>query len=303
MTMEPRWLECDAPAVRLRALTWGPDTGPIALCLHGFPDTPYGFSKIVPALVQAGYRVVAPFMRGYVPSSIPSDGSYHVGAIMDDALRVHQQAGPTPEDVLVGHDWGAMAGAGLAALSDNPFRKAVIMAVPPIAAFRQALPAGERARMVAGVPGQLVRFWYQMYFQIPLLSERSASWVIPRLWRLWSPGYDAADDLRHVDAAIGAAPHWQAAMGPYRALWRNTKPPKAYAELNAAFMRRPVIPTLYLHGADDGCMPPTYTRWVEGVLPQGSSVAVIPNAGHFLQLEQPDDVAGRAVAFFRDPEN
>jgi pimeloyl-ACP methyl ester carboxylesterase len=58
------------------------------LCLHGFPDTAYGFRKLAPHLVAAGYRVIAPFMRGYVPSSIPTDGSYHIGAVMDDALQV-----------------------------------------------------------------------------------------------------------------------------------------------------------------------------------------------------------------------
>ncbi|EUA37832.1 putative ephC [Mycobacterium avium subsp. avium 2285 (R)] len=50
--------------------------------------------------------MVAPFMRGYAPSAIPSDGSYHVGALMDDALRVRAAAGGTENDVVIGHDWG-----------------------------------------------------------------------------------------------------------------------------------------------------------------------------------------------------
>jgi pimeloyl-ACP methyl ester carboxylesterase len=60
-------------------------------------------------------------MRGYAPTSLPSDGSYHVGALMDDALRVLDAAGPTGRDVLIGHGWGAIAGAGLAAMPDSPF--------------------------------------------------------------------------------------------------------------------------------------------------------------------------------------
>ena len=75
-------------------------------------------------------------MRGYVPSSIPTDGSYHVGALMDDALQVLDAAGPTGRDVMIGHDWGAIAAAGLAAMPDSPFAKAVIMSVPPFAAFQ-----------------------------------------------------------------------------------------------------------------------------------------------------------------------
>ena len=90
---EPQRLDVAAPAVQLRALTWGPADAPIALCLHGFPDTAYGWRKVAPALVDAGWRVVAPFMRGYVPSSLPSDGSYHVGALMDDALGYYADVG------------------------------------------------------------------------------------------------------------------------------------------------------------------------------------------------------------------
>ena len=79
--------------MELKALTWGPSDGPIALCLHGFPDTAYGWRKFAPRLAEAGWRVVAPFMRGYAPSSIPSDGSYHIGALMDDALQVRLPGG------------------------------------------------------------------------------------------------------------------------------------------------------------------------------------------------------------------
>ncbi|WP_038854451.1 alpha/beta fold hydrolase, partial [Mycobacterium avium] len=112
---EPGWIDVTGPAGDLKALTWGPPDGPLALCLHGFPDTPYGWRKLAARLADAGWRVVAPFMRGYAPSAIPSDGSYHVGALMDDALRVRAAAGGTDNDVVIGHDWGAIAATGLAA--------------------------------------------------------------------------------------------------------------------------------------------------------------------------------------------
>jgi pimeloyl-ACP methyl ester carboxylesterase len=291
---EPQWLDVAAPTVQLRALTWGPADAPIALCLHGFPDTAYGWRKVAPALVDAGWRVVAPFMRGYVPSSLPSDGSYHVGAYMDDALRVLDAAGPTGRDVVIGHDWGAIAGAGLAAMPDSPFTKAVIMSVPPSAAFRGRVP--QPGRLAAMLPRQMLRSWYIMYFQLPWLPERSASWVVPKLWRDWSPGYRADEDLRHVDAAIGAAERWRAALGYYRATVRNTRPPAQYAELHQHWLSAPLLPTLYLHGADDGCLG-NYTPWVERVLPDGSEIALIENGGHFLQLDQPDVVARRIVDF------
>ena len=60
---------------------------------------------------------------------------------------------------------------------------------------------------------------------------------------------------------------------------------------------RRVLPTLYLHGDDDGCMAPDYLPWVERILPSGSDAFVVEEAGHFLQLEQPDVVARHILDF------
>jgi pimeloyl-ACP methyl ester carboxylesterase len=291
---EPRWIDVAAPQVQLRALSWGPVDGPIALCLHGFPDTAYGFRALAPHLVAAGYRVIAPFMRGYVPSSLASDRAYHVGALMDDALRVRAACGPSDTDVVIGHDWGAIAATGLAAMPDSPFRRAVVMSVPPSAALRPLRP-----KVLKLVPAQLVRSWYISYFQLPFLPERSSSWVVPLLWRRWSPGYDADEDLRHVSAAIGAPDRWRAALSLYRATIRNSTPPARYAELHRWWTELPRVPTLYLHGADDGCMTADFTAFVAAALPAGSDAAVVEHAGHFLQLERPDEVGRRIVEFLR----
>ncbi len=293
----PRWIDVHAPAVELKALAWGPSDGPIALCLHGFPDTAYGWRNVAPRLAASGWRVVAPFMRGYVPSSIPSDGSYHIGALMDDALQVRSAAGGTDRDVIIGHDWGAMAATGLAAIPDSPFAKAVIMSVPPAAAFGPLRRVPDPGRLLGELPAQLLRSWYIMYFQLPLLPERSASWVVPWLWRRWSPNYDAEEDLRHVDAAIGTPESWRAALGPYRATIRNTRTPDRYAELHKHWTAAPKLPSLYLHGRDDGCMTPAFAHWTESALPEGSDVAVVEHAGHFLQLDEPERVAELILRF------
>ena len=240
-------------------------------------------------------------MRGYAPSSIPVDGSYQVGALMDDVLRARSAAGGTEHDVVIGHDWGAIAAAGLAAMPDSPFVKAVIMSVPPSAAFCRRGGVAEPGRLASHLARQLLRSWYIMYFQLPWLPERSASWVLPLLWRWWSPGHHAEEDLRHVDAAIGAPESWRAALGPYRATIRNTPAREPYAKLNELSTQEPVWPCLYLHGRDDGCMTPAFVRWAEKVLLPGSDVAIVERAGYFLQLEQPDTVADLVPAFTGSP--
>lgn len=293
----PEVFDVETPAVTLRVLSWGQHGAPIALCLHGFPDSAHGWRKVAPLLADAGWRVVAPFMRGYAPSSLAADGSYHVGALMDDALQVLDAAGPTGRDVLIGHDWGAIAGTGLAAMPDSPFDKAVIMSVPPAATFRPLGKVPEPARLAGQLPLQLMRSWYIMYFQLPALPERSTSWVVPRLWRQWSPGYRADEDVRHVLDAIGAPDHWRAALGYYRATVRNTTPPPRYADLHEHWLSAPRLPTLYVHGTDDGCATSNYARWVAGSLPDDSKVALVDDAGHFLQLEQPE-VVGRHILDF-----
>jgi pimeloyl-ACP methyl ester carboxylesterase len=295
---EPHWIDVPGPAGNLKALTWGPEGAPVALCLHGFPDTAYGWRKFAPLLAESGWRVVAPFMRGYAPSSIPTDGSYHVGALMDDALRVREAAGGTDHDVVIGHDWGAIAATGLAAMPESPFIKAVIMSLPVSAGFRQHGRVVDRGRLARLLLPQLVRSWYVFYFQLPFLAYRSASWVLPLLWRRWSPGYRGADeDLRHVDAAIGTPESWRAALGPYRATIRNTRPPMRYAELHRHWTSEPRLPSLYLHGRDDGCMTAAVTHWTPRAMPDGSDVAIIEHAGHFLQLEEPERVAELVLSF------
>ncbi|WP_306306848.1 alpha/beta fold hydrolase [Nocardia brevicatena] len=69
--MEPEFLELELPHLRMTALAWGDPAGRLALCLHGFPDSSWTWRFLGPALAARGFRVVAPFTRGYAPPLFP----------------------------------------------------------------------------------------------------------------------------------------------------------------------------------------------------------------------------------------
>ena len=108
----------DGQRCRLRLPRSG--SGPLALCLHGFPDTAWSWRHLLPALAEAGFHAVAPFMRGYAPTAVPTDGRYQIGALVADALALHDVLGGDGDAVIIGHDWGAMATYGAAVLRAGP---------------------------------------------------------------------------------------------------------------------------------------------------------------------------------------
>ena len=282
-TTEPTRTAITANGVEFACLELG--EGPLALCLHGFPDSATSWRHLLPALADAGYRAVAPWTRGYAPTAVPADGAYQTGALATDAVALHEALGGDGDAVIVGHDWGAFATYGAAALAPERWRRVVAMAVPPAGA------------LMAGMltPDQLKRSWYIWFFQMAGLPEMivpSDNFAfIAKLWREWSPGYEATDDVAAVAAALGTPDNLAAALGYYRAMFDPTRHLPAYAEAQAATQLPTPQPTLYLHGANDGCLGVELVNGAAAALPaEGSRVEIVDGAGHFLHLERPEVV-------------
>jgi pimeloyl-ACP methyl ester carboxylesterase len=254
--------------------------GPLALCLHGFPDSAHTWRHLLPELAAAGYRAVAPFMRGYAPTAVPAQGGYHPLALAGDANALHEALGGGPDAVIVGHDWGASATYAAAATEPDRWSKVVGLAVPPGSAFLVALTSNL---------AQIKRSWYMFFFQHPL-----ADFVVPandlafvdQLWADWSPGFDPGDDLERAKAALVEPANLQAALGYYR----DTLSPQALAELQGTPVAEPAQPLLYLHGEDDGAVGAEVASMVVGGDGTNVRVDIIPGCGHFLHLERPDVV-------------
>nr|WP_244970795.1 alpha/beta hydrolase [Gordonia jinghuaiqii] len=299
---EPGRVAVDLGHITLHALTWGPVDGPVAVCLHGFPDSAWTWRRLGPELAAAGYRVVAPFTRGYAPSDIPEDNDFHVAALAFDAREMHRALGAGHDAVLIGHDWGAMTANALAHRDDNPYAAVVAMSVPPVPAIRRAATGGPGAVRV--LARQAVMSWYIAFNQLPWLPERSLGRLIPLLWRRWNVssrrvGHSRPDhrlDIDHAFAAVPTRAHRTAVLGYYRAL-RRPRVDARYAALRNDWLGEPRCRTLYLHGADDGCMQSRFTDHVREVLPEGSGTAVIAGAGHFLHLDRAEEVNARIVEF------
>ncbi|NMO92876.1 alpha/beta fold hydrolase [Actinomycetospora sp. TBRC 11914] len=273
-------------------LTTGPDDGPLAVLLHGYPDTAWSWRHLAPVLADRGYRVVAPFLRGYAPTGLAPDGSYQSGALVADAVALRRALGDGRPALLVGHDWGAVAAYGAAVHAPALWSRVVTMAVPPLGFAAVAL----RRRRVGLVARQLRASWYMLFQQLPGVSEAALPRLVPRLWADWSPGYDASAEVPRVLAALDSPARRTAALRYYRAWLQRWRQLPRYRREERAVLGLPTHPLLYLYGTDDGCVRPEVSALAAELLPPGRVVA-IPGAGHFLPLEAPDRVAEVVAAF------
>ncbi|HQV57117.1 MAG TPA: alpha/beta hydrolase [Ilumatobacteraceae bacterium] len=267
--------------------------GPLAVVIHGFPDSAHSWRRQLLALADAGYHAVAAYQRGYFPSAVPDDGRYQTAALAIDANALHDALGGDDQAVIIGHDWGAMAATGAAVAAPDRWRKVVTMAVPP---------AGSAGIALLTDLTQLKRSWYMFFFQSPMADGIVAAndlAFIDMLWRDWSPGHDADDDIAHVKAAMLDPQHLAAVLGYYRAMLGAGYQDPELADIQAGCFQVPSQPMLYLHGADDGCMGADIAESARAMVPDHVQIQVLAKCGHFLQVEQPDAVNQAIIEFLR----
>jgi pimeloyl-ACP methyl ester carboxylesterase len=268
-------------------------SGPLALCLHGFPDSAHTWRYLLPALAGAGFHAVAPFMRGYAPTGIPADGCFGLGALIADAVGLHEVLGGDDRAVLIGSDWGAETAYGAAAFAPDRWRRVVTLGVPPLALD---------TRIFADYD-QLKRFFYLFFLKTPVAESVLAAGemaFLGRLWQDWCPGYDASEDLRNVKQCLRDAGNLAAAIGYYRVdepALGHAGVDGPYAAEQAALASAGPQPTLYLHGNRDGCIALGLVQDAERYLATGSRMEVVQDAGHFLHVEKPAAVNDRILAW------
>ena len=266
--------------------------GPLVLCLHGFPDHARSFRHQLPALAAAGFRAVAPFMRGYAPTDVPADGPYQTAALAQDAVALIEALGYTRAAVF-GHDWGAVGAYGAAVLAPERVARLITAAVPHGAAFPSALLANY---------DQQRRSWYMFFFQTPF-ADAAVPFAdfrfLERLWQDWSPGWDyPAEEMAALKETFRQPGVPAAALGYYRATLNPLNQDPALADIQTRISLSPIsVRTLYFHGARDGCVGAELLDGMEQLFPQGLETVIVPEAGHFVHQERPEIVNRHLLEF------
>ena len=243
-------------------------TGPLVLLVHGFPDTAHTWDAVMPAVAAAGFRAVAPFTRGYLPTEIPADGAYDTDSLGADVVALIEALG-AERAVVVGHDWGASAAYAAASTAPARVRLLVTLAIPHPAAIRVT-----------------PRLMWVMRHMISLKSKRAADRIrandfalIDTLWHRWSPAWTTipASETAEVKAAFRDPACLDAALGYYRAL---------RVRLPASLKQTIKVPTVAFAGEHDNISPRLYEK-ARHLFKASYEVVQVPG-GHFMHREHPD---------------
>ena len=269
--------------------------GPLALCLHGFPDHAWSFRHLLPDLAEAGFRAVAPFMRGYAPTEAPQDGRYNAVLLCHDTLALIDALGGG-EAYLVGNDWGAGAVTGATVLAPEKVRKLVIIA------------SGRVDQELAKDYWYLRGTWHFYFFQMPYAEQTVAHndyAFVEQWWRDASPEWDipagALESIRETFRKPGVV---EAALGYYRARFNPAlalEDPAHIADDRRVNAGPVTVPTLALHGTRDRPrrLESFESEAMDAFFTGGLEKVIIPGTGHFMHQEKPEDINPRIVEFLK----
>jgi pimeloyl-ACP methyl ester carboxylesterase len=299
--------------VRLRVIDAGDRDGPVVVLAHGFPELAYSWRRQIPALAEAGYRVLAPDQRGYGGSSKPEDvDAYNIVELSADIVGLLDDVG-AERAVIVGHDFGGVVAWGAPLLHPDRFAGVVGLSVPPVP--RPQVPTTQAFRKVFGD-----NFFYILYFQQSgpadeelnhdpattmrkLMGSLTVSEDSLTAQRLVAPGPEGF--LARIQESDGL-PDWltqdefdhyvdefsrngfTAPLNWYRCFDRNWELTAPHPSgLPAATI---AVPSLFIGGAADPTLAYTPRHRVRELVSGEYREVMIDGAGHWLQQERPDEV-------------
>ncbi len=272
--------------LRLHVVTAGPENGPLIVLLHGFPDNWSIWQRLFKPLVNAGYHVLSPDQRGYNLSDKPIGvHPYRLDALASD-IRELIHFYRREQAVIIGHDWGGIVAWRLAMDYPEVVQKLIVMNAPHPATF---------AREIRENPAQQRKSWYIAFFQIPWLPEiligQSPIASANLFFRKGTVNQDAFSsyDLHSFAVSMSQPGALTAMLNWYRASFRDRSALRA---------RKIDTPTLLIWGEEDKALGKSLTYGLDQWVPD-LSVHYIPNCGHWVQNEAPDEVNAQILKFIQ----
>lgn len=272
----------------------------LALLLHGFPDSPLTWAKVMPRLAAEGYTCIAPYLRGYAEENTPRElieneaTTIQIADVAEDIAALVDAAGFS-RALLVGHDWGAITAYAAANLAPQKFTAAVTLSVPHLRVFLGNLWKN---------PRQFAASWYIFFFQLRLGIPESRITrdnfdFIEMLWERWSPDARLDEEaLSEVKRIFSSPQLLHNALAYYRGLLTpaltdlskyNRSRELSFANLS--------VPLLTLTGGSDGCiLPEMFAEQHTGCGPD-FTLRILPKAGHFLTMESDERITDEIIKF------
>lgn len=288
----------DTTVLRVGYEEWNAGAPHAIVLLHGWPDSPRCWLEVAPRLVQTGYRVIAPALRGFAPTQFRDPRTPRCGqlaALGRDVIELIAALG-LERPTLVGHDWGARAAANACGLAPDVARRLVMLSV----GYGTNNPDQQISLT------QARNYWYHWYMATPrgektVREERRA--FARMMWDTWAPAgwYDEAEF--EATAAAFDTPDWpDVVLHSYRHRWGFAAGDPRYAADEKALDPAPVlaVPTLVLHGAADTCNHPDSSTDRERFFAGPYRRVLLDGVGHFPQRETPLAVADHILQWMEE---
>ncbi len=259
--------------------------GSMVLLIHGYPDNAYSWEHQIRFLADAGYRVIAPFTRGYAPTKTEPGSYFDRATLAMDMVALIDNLNDGKPAYLVGQDWGAAISYGILGAFPDKVSRAMLLAVPhPV----------EINRTLKKSPRHCFRSFHWFLFQLPWLPERLIRWTrggfLSFLWKIWSPDFRDVDHVQHIIRSMLAGESVQDTLAYYRAAIQSKYRDPEHAEIFDRLNDRIKVPTQVLCGQQD---------MRKEMLPRAADLfepsaeyqwQLIDKCGHFLHREQPQIV-------------
>ena len=291
------WKFIDTSLLRVGYQEWNPGAKRTMVLMHGWPDSPRCWAAMVPTLVDAGFHVIAPALRGFNPTTFLRADTPRTGqlASLGRDLIEFVQALKLERPILVGHDWGARAVANACGLQPGIASHLVMLAV----GYGTNTPSQTLSLE------QAHNYWYHWYMATPRGEQtvrQDGRAFSRKMWDLWAPaGWYAPEEFEATADAFDN-PDWAPiVLHSYRHRWGHAPGDPAYDKDDQALNPPPVlaVPTLVLHGAVDTVNAPVGSANKEHLFTGPYQRTLLDGVGHFPQREAPQQVAQALLDFVR----